>query len=94
MAEKSPFTFDAQNPRMVANVQPLNKVYAAAGILFLYSMSAYNRKYFRVDNNLVNFMFFTAVSAPASYSYANFFLNDAENEAATINNNRESSSWE
>ena len=93
MAEKNPYTFDAQNPRWVVDVKPMNKVYAAAGILFLYSLSAYNRKYFRVDNNLVNFMFFTACSAPASYAYANFWYNNAQNEAAAINNHRESSSW-
>ena len=92
MADKSPFTFDVANPRWVTNVEAPNKVFAAAGLLFVYGVSAYHRRYFRVDNNLINFMTFTAVSAPASYAYANFFFNSAENEAANINNTRESSS--
>ena len=92
MSTKSPFTYDVQNPRWVTNVEAPSKVYAATGLLFLYGMSLYHRRYFRVDNNLINFMAFTAVSAPSAYVYSNFFLNSAENEAATINNNRESSS--
>ena len=92
MAEKSPFTYDVQNPRWVTNVEAPSKVYAAAGLLFVYGVSCYHRRYFRVDNNLINFMAFTAVSAPPSYAYANFALNSAENEAATLNNQRESSS--
>ena len=88
--EKSPFTYDASNPRWVANAETPGKVFMAAGAIFLLSMRAYNRKYFRVDNNLINMLGFTAVSAPCSYAYANFFLNSAENEAAMINNKRES----
>ncbi len=90
--EKSPFTFDKQNPRWVTNAETPSKVYFAAGALFLYSMSLYNRRYFRVNNNLVNMMAFTALSAPSSYVYANFFFNSAGNEAACINNTREMSS--
>ena len=92
MAEKSPFTYDVANPRWVTNVEAPNKVYAVAGLMFVYGMSCYQRRYFRVDGNLINFAAFTAFSAPASYAYANFFLNSAENEAAAINNARESSS--
>ena len=90
--EKSPYTFDVKNPRWVNNVETPNKVYFAAGALFVYSLSLYQRKYFRVDNNLVNLLAFTGVSAPCSYVYANFFFNSAENEAAAINNRRESGS--
>ena len=86
MAEKSPFTYDTANPRWVTNVEAPNKVYAAAGLLFVYGVSCYHRRYFRVDNNLINFMAFTAVAAPSSFAYANFFLNSPENEAAAINN--------
>ena len=92
MAEKSPFTYDVANPRWVTNVEAPNKVFALAGLLFTFGMYRYNRRYFRVDNNLINFLTFAAVSAPASYGYANFALNSAENEAAAINNSRESSS--
>ena len=92
MAEKSPFTYDVANPRWVTNVEAPSKAYAVAGLLFVYGMSAYHRRYFRVDNNLINFLAFTAVSGPASFGYANFFLNSPENEAATMNNARESSS--
>ena len=92
MAEKSPYTFDVANPRWVTNVENTNKVYAVAGLMFVYGMSCYQRRYFRVDGNLINFMAFTGLAAPTSYAYANFFLNSAENEAAVINNQRESSS--
>ena len=91
MADKSPFSFDASNRRWVTNAETPTTVYFAAGVIFAYSLRAYNRKYFRVDNNLMNLLGFTAVSAPCSYAYANFFLNSAENEAAMINNKRESS---
>ena len=62
----------------------------ATGAIFLLSLRAYNRKYFRLDNNLMNMLGFTAISAPCAYTYANFFFNSAENEAALINNQRES----
>ena len=88
--EKSPYTFDAKNTRWVtSHGETPSKVYFAAGALFLVSMSLYNKKYFRVDNNLVNLMAFTGVSAPSAYVYANTWYNSAENEAAAINNARE-----
>ena len=89
--EKSPYNFDPKNPRWVTNAETPGTVYMAAGALFVYSLSAYHRRFFRVDSNLVNLLAFTAVSAPTSYVYANFFLNSAENEAGVLNNKREAS---
>ena len=80
--EKNPYTFSDHNRRLVTNCETPSYVYFAAGGIFLLSMQLYNRKYFRVDNNVMNLMGFTAVSAPSAYIYANFFLNSAENEAA------------
>ena len=90
MAEKNPFTFDSVNTRWVTNTQGPTTVYMAAGAIFLLSLRSYNRRYFRLDNNLMNMIGFTAVSIPCSYTYANFLFNSAENEAALINNQRES----
>ena len=89
MAEKSPYTFDSKNSRWVTNAEAPTTVYMATGLIFALSMRAYTRKYFRVDNNLMNLLGFTAISAPCSFVYANTMLNSAENEAALMNNKRE-----
>ena len=87
--EKNPFTFDAKNPRLVTDRQRNSLVYAAAGAIWVGSMMWYNKRYFRVDQNAMNMLAFTAASIPASFAYANFALSDPETEAACINNERE-----
>ena len=87
--EKNPYTFDARNPRLVADKQRSSLVYTAAGALFLGSLAWYNKRYFRIDQNAANFAAFTIGSLPASFAYANFALNDPITEAACINNDRE-----
>ena len=87
--EPSPFTMDEKNPRLVSNVSDTSMVYTATGLLFVGSMMWYQKRFFRVDQNALNLLGFTVASVPASYAYANFFLNSAENEAATLNNARE-----
>ena len=84
-----PYKFDAKNPRLVLNREQPGMVYAAAGLIFLGSLSWYNKRFFRIDQNAANMLAFTVASIPASYSYANFIFNDAETEAAVINNQRE-----
>lgn len=84
-----PFKFDSVNPRLVTNVQANNTVYYAAAGLFLLSMRVYHRRIFRVDENSLNLAGFAAASALASYSYASFLLDSAENEAGLINNEKE-----
>ena len=84
-----PYKFDSKNPRLVSDAQRPGMVYAAAGALFLYSVSWYNKRFFRIDQNAMNMVAFTIASIPASYSYANYFFNSAETEAACINNARE-----
>ena len=86
---KNPFTFDSHNPRLVTGVETPSNVLPVAGAIFTASVLMYNKRFFRVDKNLVNLLAFTAASAPASYVYANFFLNTAVNEAGQINNARE-----
>ena len=85
----SPFKFDEKNPRLVLDRQRPGMVYTASALLFLGSVAWYNKRYFRIDQNAVNFLAFTVASVPASYAYSNFLLNDAETEAACINNDRE-----
>ncbi len=87
--DPSPYKFDAKNPRLVVDAQRPGFVYTAAGAVFLGSLIWYNKRYFRVDQNVANMVAFTIASVPASYAYANFAFNDATNEAACINNDRE-----
>lgn len=87
--EDKPYKFDPLNKRVVTNIENSNKVYGVAAALFLGSLYVYNRRIFRIDQNALNFLLFTAGSAFASYSYADFFLNSATNEAAILNNQKE-----
>ena len=87
--EANPYKFDAKNPRLVTNAEPSSLIYAAAGTLFLVSVSLYSKKIFRVDGNFANFAAFAIASGPASYAYANFAINDPVTEAAQLNNDRE-----
>ena len=84
-----PYTFDSKNPRLVTNVAPKTQVMVASGLIFLVSLRMYTRHYFRIDQNVMNLVGFAALSAPASYSYGNFFFNDPINEAGILNNEAE-----
>lgn len=63
------------------------------GALYMVSLHMYLRKYLRVDGNAVAAGAFAAASLPAAYAYARFFLSDAEEEAAHLNNQREGKEW-
>lgn len=89
--DKSPYTFGESNPRLVSNVSQPSMVLPAAGVLFAASLLWYNKRYFRKDQNFMNLLGFGVASIPASYTYANYFLNDEIKEAALQNNERESS---
>ena len=65
---------------------------AAAAGLWGYSVMRYNHRYFRVNGNAAYMAVFAALSAPASYAYANFVFGSAIDEAAALNNARELSS--
>ena len=84
-----PYKFDAKNPRLVLERERPGLVWSASALIFMGSLAWYNKRYFRIDQNGVNFLAFTLASIPASYSYANFMCNDAVTEAACINNDRE-----
>ena len=86
---ESPYKFDTKNPRVVANVAGTTNVYIGTGALYLLSLYAYNRRFLRIDGNGVAAGAFAAFALPASYAYARFFLDSAENEAARLNNARE-----
>lgn len=86
---EDPFVFDTVNKRLVSNVTNANKVYFGTGALYIFSLMAYNRKYLRVGGDGVAAAAFAAASLPAAYSYARFFLDSADNEAARMNNANE-----
>ena len=88
---ENPFVFGNPNkPRLVTNVNAdWNKVYGGAGMLWAVSMGCYVRNFFRVNNNAVYLLAFTAFSVPASYGYAKFALSSPEEEAAYMNNQAE-----
>ena len=87
---QNPYTFCTVNPRMVVGgTEKSNKIMIGAGLIFLYSMRAYNRRYFRIDGNVMNLVGFTSGSALASYVYADFFFGDAAADAGLKNNAEE-----
>lgn len=86
---ENPYTFDPTNSRVVTSVQKSNTVFLGTGALYLFSLYMYGRKFLRVDGNAVAAGAFAAFSLPAAYSYARFFLSDAESEAALLNNSLE-----
>ena len=87
--EPNPYKFSASNPRLVEGADRPGIVHMAAAGIFLGSVAWYNKRFFRVDQNAANLVAFTLASVPASFTYANFALNDAETEAACLNNERE-----
>ena len=86
---ENPYTFSATNHRQVTNVKPPHNVFLGTGALYVFSLYAYNRRFLRVGGDGVAAAAFAAFSLPAAYSYARFFLDSAENEAATLNNAKE-----
>jgi len=68
--EVNPFKYDSANPRYVTNAERPTALYYTTAALFLISLRVYQRKIFRIDNNVLNFGLFTAGSAFASYQYA------------------------
>lgn len=87
--DDKPYKFDSSNPRIATNIERPNTVYYATGLLFLYSLRAYQRRIFRLDNNVLNFALFTGASALASYEYASFALSSPIIEAGIKNNELE-----
>ena len=87
--EINPFKYDSANPRFVTNAERPTTLYYTTAALFLLSLRFYQRKIFRIDNNVLNFGLFTVGSAFASYQYAATFLSSPLNEAAIQNNSNE-----
>lgn len=52
-------------------------------------MGMYMRKCFRINGDPLKFGLFAALAVPASYGYAKFIMDSAENEAAVLNNAQE-----
>jgi hypothetical protein len=96
--DTNPYTFNSSNRRMVeiessrkAYLSPNGVMMATAG-LWGYTMMKYNHRFFRINGNAAYMLTFAALSAPASYAYANFVFGSAVDEAASLNNTREASS--
>ena len=87
--DPNPYKFDASNSRWVVGNERPATVMTVTALLWGFSVMKYNRRFFRVDKNLVNFMAFTALSAPAAYSYSSFIFSSPEIEAGIINNRNE-----
>ena len=88
---ENPYSYSPDNHRRVTNVTGNQKVFFGTGALYLFSLYAYNRRYLRVGGDGVAAAAFAAFSLPAAYSYARFFMDSAENEAAVMNNAQEGS---
>jgi hypothetical protein len=84
--EPNPYKFSATNPRLVEAAERSPNVLFGTAAIFLVSIHLYNRKWFRKDKNVMNALLFTALSCPASFSYASFMFSSAEKEAAIQNN--------
>ncbi len=87
--EDKPYKFDCLNPRVATNVERPASLYYLTGAIFVGSLYLYNRRTFRMDKNVLNFLGFTGASAFASYQWASTFLSSPINEAGLINNARE-----
>ena len=87
--EDKPYKFDGANPRIATNVERPNTLWYLTGAIFVGSMYLYNRRTFRMDQNVLNFLGFTGASAFASYQWASTFLSSPVNEAGLLNNAKE-----
>ena len=87
--EPCPYTFDEKNPRLVVNCERDSRLMPAAGAIFLTSVYMFNKKRFRVDQNAINLLGFTAGAVPASMVYANLLFGDSKVEAGLLNNDKE-----
>eukprot|EP00344_Euplotes_crassus_P012125 CAMPEP_0197000688 /NCGR_PEP_ID=MMETSP1380-20130617/5564_1 /TAXON_ID=5936 /ORGANISM="Euplotes crassus, Strain CT5" /LENGTH=75 /DNA_ID=CAMNT_0042418067 /DNA_START=66 /DNA_END=293 /DNA_ORIENTATION=+ len=65
------------------------KIMVGTAAIFLLSLSLYNRRRFRVDQDVLKFTFFGIASSFSAYSWANFIFSSADVEAAVMNNERE-----
>ena len=88
---ENPFKFENPNkPRLVTNhTMDWNKLYGMSTGLWALSVSMYIKNFFRVNNNAVYLMAFTAMSAPASYGYVKYAMSSSLSEAAYLNNREE-----
>ncbi len=87
--DEKPYKFESANPRVATNVERPSTLYYAWGGIFVASLFLYNKRTFRFDQNVINFLGFTGASAFASYQWAATFLSSPENEAGLINNGKE-----
>ena len=90
---ENPYVFDTVNSRLVAKVDRetvnanVSKTYYYTGLIYAASVVGFQRRYVR--SNIATggqAGIFMLLSLPCAYSYASFFTNSANNEAAVINN--------
>ena len=73
-------------------MEPLQRHYShmpLIGAFYAGSVYMFYRKRFRIDNNFVNFLGFSAAACPASIVFANTFAGNTEIEAGLLNNEKE-----
>jgi hypothetical protein len=87
--EDKPYKFEGPNPRIASNVEQHGGLWYLTGAIFVGSLYLYNRRTFRMDQNVLNFIGFTGASAFASYQWASTFLSSSINEAGLLNNAKE-----
>ena len=87
--EDKPYKFDGSNPRVATNVERPATLWYLTGAIFVGSLYLYNRRTFRMDQNVLNFLGFTGASAFASYQWASTFVSSPIIEAGLINNQNE-----
>ena len=85
--EPSPYTIVDNRVTVGAERPPY--VAVGAGALFVLSVSLYHRRFFRVDQNAMNFLAFTVASAPAAWTYSSFAFSSPTIEAGIKNNAKE-----
>ncbi len=87
--EDKPYKFEGANPRVATNIERPQTVWYLSGVIFVGSLYLYNRRTFRMDQKVLNFLGFTTASAFASYQWASTFLSSPIIEAGLINNAKE-----
>ena len=87
--EDKPYKFEGANPRVASNIERPQTMWYLTGAIFVGSLYLYNRRTFRMDQNVLNFLGFTVASTFASYQWASTILSSPIIEAGLINNAKE-----
>ena len=87
--DDKPYKFEGPNKRVASNIEEPSSLLYLSGAIFLGSLYLYNKRTFRMDQNVINLVLFSGASAFASYQWASAILSSPVIEAGLINNKRE-----